>query len=106
MTLERLVEEIRARAEAELQQEHGRIAGERAKLQTDMERRVSQLREESDRVTQLDAARDRAQRVASAKLAARKLSYEARERQMTSSLAAARQMLVDYTETDEYPQLL
>jgi vacuolar-type H+-ATPase subunit E/Vma4 len=106
MTLERLVEEVRQRAEAELHKERERVDTEVKKLEGERDRRVAQIREESQRLTQLDAARDRAQKLAGAKLSGRKLAYEARERQMAASLAAARQMLSDLTSSPEYPSVL
>lgn len=106
MTLERLVEEIRSRAEAELGRERARIEAEKGKILAERDRRLTHLREESERLTQIDAARERAQKVASAKLAARKLSYEARERNMARALGSARTMLSEFTESDEYPLVL
>ncbi|MGI0131500.1 MAG: V-type ATP synthase subunit E [Thermoplasmata archaeon] len=103
MTLERLVEEIRARAEAELARERSRIEGAKGQLLADRDRRLARVREESERTAQLDAARERAQKLASAKLTARKLAYEARERQMGEALERARTLLAGYTATDEYP---
>ncbi|MCI4331277.1 MAG: V-type ATP synthase subunit E [Thermoplasmata archaeon] len=106
MPLERLVEEIRSRAELELERERSRIEGEKAKITQDRDRRIEELKAEGARLAEIESARDRAQRIAAAKLQARKLEYEARERQTAGSLQQARQLLADFTNTPEYPQVL
>ena len=106
MTLERLVEEIRSRAAADLARERERLEGETAKIRSERDRRLAQAREEAERTAQQDAARERAQKLASAKLAARKLSYEARERQMGEAISATRAMLSEFTKSDEYAPVL
>lgn len=106
MTLERLVEEIRTRAERELATQDSKLAAETTRITADRDRRVQQVREEADRLSQIDVARERAQKVAAAKLEARKLGYLAREKQSTAGLEAVRQMLAEFTGTSEYPKVL
>jgi V/A-type H+-transporting ATPase subunit E len=106
MPLERLVEEIRSRAEQELERERSRIEGEKSKIAADRDRRIAELRAEGSRLTEIESARDRAQRLAAAKLQARKLQYEAQERQVAATLGQARQLLADYTKSPEYAQVL
>jgi vacuolar-type H+-ATPase subunit E/Vma4 len=106
MSLDRLVEEIRLRAEAELAQETARQAAEVAGVAADRDRRTAQLRGELAKAAERDIARERAQRIAGAKLQARKLVYEAQEARMEASLAKTRDMLAAYTDSDEYPKVL
>jgi vacuolar-type H+-ATPase subunit E/Vma4 len=106
MTLERLVEEIRLRAERELEEERQRAATEEATIAKDRDRRVALLTEEGHRTAEAEAGRERAQKVASAKLQSRKLVYETRERKTAEMLGEVRQMLTDYTASPEYPAVL
>lgn len=106
MTLERLLEEIESRAQRELKEEEARQAAETRRLTEERDRRISELTTEGERGAQGEAARERAQRIASAKLAARRLEYEAREKQMTASLTEVRRMLSELTKGPEYPPLL
>ena len=106
MTLERLVEEIRARAEQDLAREQARIEQERAKIVHERDARVLSASSEAQRLAELEAARERAQRLAGAKLQARKLEYEARSRQMGDALSKTRQLLNEFTQSSEYPEVL
>src|SRR5208282_84343 len=83
MTLERLIAEIRARGERELAEESRKFTAEKTRLEA-----------------------DRALRVAGARMQSRKLEYEAQERAMNASLEAVRNLLRQFTESDEYPEVL
>lgn len=106
MSLERLVEEIRQRAQAELEEEARRADAEAAKLRGEHGRRAEAARAEAARLTKVDAARERAQRIASAKLQARKGEFEARERRMVAALGDAREALQAFAASPEYPEAL
>jgi vacuolar-type H+-ATPase subunit E/Vma4 len=106
MTLERLVEEIRLRAEEELRAEQAKLDEERRRIETDRDRRVEELRAESTRSADAEAQRIRVQTVAAARLAARKLAYEAKERRMADALDQSRQLLRSYTQDPEYKEVL
>jgi V/A-type H+-transporting ATPase subunit E len=106
MSIDRLVEEIRLRAEEELRTETDRQKAEETRIVTDRDRRVATANAEAKRRSELEVARERAQKLASAKLQARKLVYEAKERQMNDSIAGTRAILAEFTKSDEYPKLL
>lgn len=106
MSLERLVDEIRQQAETEIAAERTRLEAEQAKLVADRDRRINEIKTESARQTELEVGRERAQRLARAKLEARKLVFEARERRMGHLIGRARQLLADFTKSDDYPDLL
>ena len=106
MSLERLVEEIRLRAERELEEARLRTDGEESAIRAESDRRVRQLTDDGRRLAESEAARERAQKVASAKLQARKLVYEAREKKTGEMLDGVREALRDYTESSEYPLVL
>lgn len=106
MSLERLVEEIRLRAEEEIRGERARADSEGVQVQAERDRRIVAIREEAKRTTELEANRERTQRVASARLAARKLSYEAQERQMGDALEQSKAILKAYTQESEYGTVL
>lgn len=106
MSLERLVEEIRQKAEAEIAHERLRLDVERAAVAKERDERVSAIRAEAAHQADLDVSRERAQRIARAKLESRKKVFEARERRMARRLDATRRLLAEYTETDEYGVLL
>ncbi|HTT25781.1 MAG TPA: V-type ATP synthase subunit E family protein [Thermoplasmata archaeon] len=106
MSLENLVEEIRRRADDELRAEQARLAQETARITSDREARVAEIRSTAQHHAQLEATRERAQRIAAARLGARKLAYEAKERQMGDALAQSRALLKAYTADPEYPQAL
>ena len=103
MSLERLVEEIRQRAEAEIALERDRLTSERSRITGERDQRLEAIRTETTRLTELDIARERAQRLARAKLDARKQVFEARERRMGQLIRASRDLLAEFTESDEYP---
>jgi V/A-type H+/Na+-transporting ATPase subunit E len=106
MSLERLVDEIRLKAERELAQEHASADVQEQAILTDRDRRVAQVRDEGQRLADAEAKRERAQKVANAKLQARKLVYEARERRTNGQLAQVKELLAEVTESDEYPAVL
>lgn len=106
MSLERLVEEIRLRAERELQEEETKARTEEAAIAAHRDRRIQEVQAEGRKLTESEAARERAQRLAAAKLQSRKLVYEARERRTSQQLDTVRSVLSDYAESEEYPQVL
>ena len=106
MSLERLVEEIRTRAERELLEEEDRARTEEASIATQRDRRIQEVQAEGKRLAESEAARERAQRLAAAKLQARKMVYEARERRTSQQLESVRAALAGVTETDDYPLVL
>jgi vacuolar-type H+-ATPase subunit E/Vma4 len=106
MSLERLVDEIRIRAERELEEERARASTEESAIHEARDRKVAQLREDGRRVAEVDAARERALKVAAAKFQARKRVYEAQEGKTSEMLEQVRGLLSDYTNSPEYPQVL
>lgn len=106
MSLESLVEEIRRRGEADLAVVIANRDTELAKIASDRDRRLQEVRSESARATEAEAARERAQRLAAAKLQARKLLYEAREKRLTGAIAETRALLQEYTRSAQYPEVL
>lgn len=106
MSLERLVEEIRRRAERELLEEEERARAEEATIGSHKDRRIQEVQTEGKRLADAEAARERAQRLAAAKLQARKMVYEARERRTSQQLENVRAALTEFTESDDYPTVL
>jgi vacuolar-type H+-ATPase subunit E/Vma4 len=106
MTLERLIAEIRARGEHELAEETQRFEAEKTKIQTESAQRVAALQAEVRTRTEAEGRRERSQRVAGARMQSRKLEYEAQERAMNASLDAVRDLLRQFTKSDEYPEVL
>ena len=106
MSLERLVEEIRQRAEAEIASERERRDTEAARLRAEGARRVDAIRSDAQKQAELEIGRERAQRLARAKLEARKRVFEARERRMAHLLQSSRSLLTDFTGSEEYAPLL
>ena len=106
MSLERLVEEIRQRAERELADERARVEAEEREIAQAKDRRIHEIESEGRRVAEADAAREKAQTIAAAKLQARKLVYAAREKRTSERLGDIRTMLREYTESPEYPSVL
>ncbi|MCI4332176.1 MAG: hypothetical protein L3K01_00355 [Thermoplasmata archaeon] len=106
MSIDRLVEEIRLRAEEELRRETDRQQSEEARIVADRDRRTASSQAEAKRRAELEVARERAQKLASAKLQARKLVYEAQERQVNASLDGTRTILANFTKSDDYPKVL
>ena len=106
MSLESLVDEIRARGEADLRAIAERRAQEAATIASAKDRRIEELRSESTRSIELEAAQLKTQRLAAAKLAARKLLYAAREERLTQSLEGTRALLAEYTNEPEYASAL
>ncbi len=106
MSLESLIEEIRARAEVELRaaDEARRVAS--AKIEAERDRTVREIAESNARAGDIEAARERAQRLAAAKLKSRKMLYEARERRLEGAIGATRDLLRGFTDRPEYPNVL
>jgi V/A-type H+/Na+-transporting ATPase subunit E len=106
MTLEDLIEEIRRRGEADLE----KISAERSTAETtiaqERDRRLAELRAESDRTSAAEVARERTQRLAAAKLKARKMVYEAREARLARAIDETKSLLRDFTRSDAYPAVL
>ncbi|HKS59449.1 MAG TPA: V-type ATP synthase subunit E family protein [Thermoplasmata archaeon] len=106
MPLERLLEEIESRARQELDAfEHQRAEEIRQQL-SERDRRIQQIRSEGERGGRAEAARENAQRIASAKLAARRMLYEAQEKQFADAFSRVRQMLADFTKGPGYAPTL
>ncbi|HEY6238878.1 MAG TPA: V-type ATP synthase subunit E family protein, partial [Thermoplasmata archaeon] len=103
---ERLVEEIRLRAERELAEERTRTTAEETAIHEARDRKAAQLKSEGRRVAEIDGARERALTVAAAKFQARKKVYEAQETRTGEMLEQVRGLLADYTRSAEYPQVL
>ena len=106
MSLERLVDEIRHRTEAEIARERTRYDAEAAKLTAERDRRIAANHADAARQTDLEVARSRAQRLARAKLEARQKVFEAREARMGRFLTDVRGVLADYAKSDDYPALM
>ncbi len=106
MSLDRLVEEIRQRGASDLAKIQADAEAERARLVADRDRRLAEIREQSERMTAADIARERAQRIAAAHLLARKATYEARERRLQQSLGEVRELLRSSAADPTYPKLL
>jgi vacuolar-type H+-ATPase subunit E/Vma4 len=106
MTLDGLIEEIRARSEAELAATAAAQQAEVARIVADRDRRIQEIREQAGRAAAADAARERGQRIAAAKLQARKLLYEARERRLEQALRDTRALLADFAQRPEYAAVL
>jgi vacuolar-type H+-ATPase subunit E/Vma4 len=106
MSLESLVDEIRQRAEAELQATIDWQKAESARTIADRDRRVAEIHAAAQHATEIEAARERSQRIAGAKLQARKQLYEAREQRLEEGLRETRELLADYTTSAAYPAVL
>jgi vacuolar-type H+-ATPase subunit E/Vma4 len=106
MSLESLIDEIRARAEAELKAADDARRAATAKIEADRDRAVREIAETSARAGDAEAVRERAQRIAAAKLKSRKLLYEARERRLEQALRETRDLLAEYTDRPEYAGVL
>ncbi len=106
MSLDSLIGEIRARAEAELgaADEARRVAT--ARIETERDRAIAEILATGARAAEVEAARERAQRIAAAKLKSRKMLYEARERRLEGALHETRELLAEYTDRPEYPAVL
>lgn len=106
MSLERLIEEIRARGEAELHETQARFTTEAAQVEAEGARRVQELGAEAERLGEIEANRQRTQRVAAAKLQARHRLMEAREARLENAMVETRELLRGYTSSPEYPRVL
>jgi vacuolar-type H+-ATPase subunit E/Vma4 len=106
MTLDRLLEEIRARSAADLQAETQRATEERARISGDRDRRVAELTASIQARAQVEANRERVQRVATAKLEGRKRLFEAREELIEARLTDVRSALAQFTQSPQYAATL
>ncbi|MGD0718085.1 MAG: V-type ATP synthase subunit E family protein [Thermoplasmata archaeon] len=106
MSLERLVGEIRARAQLEIATADAQQRTESARIAAERDRRLETIRSEAERTTQAETSRERAQRLAAAKLKARQSLYEAREARLTHAIQETRTLLSGYTNSPEYPKVL
>jgi vacuolar-type H+-ATPase subunit E/Vma4 len=106
MSLESLVDEIRAHGESELKAIADRRGTDLRAIASDREARVAQVRSDTSRATDAEVARNRAQRMAAAHLAARRLLYEAREERLAQGFAAVRGLLADLTGEPGYVEVL
>ena len=106
MSLDTLVEEIRAKGETDLKTLLQAQVAEARKIAEDRDRRIAEIREQSGKATDAEIARERAQRIAAAKLKARKMLYEARERRLEEALGETRTLLVEFTASPDYPAVL
>lgn len=106
MSLESLVDEIRAHGEAELKAIAEARQRTEASIAQARDQKIAQLRADGTRGAELEASRLQAQRVAAAKLAARKELYTAREQRLARSLEETRELLAAFTEEAEYANVL
>jgi vacuolar-type H+-ATPase subunit E/Vma4 len=106
MSLDRLIEEIRSRGEADLAAAERRAEEEKARIAKDRDARTEEIRSRLARQGETEARRLRAQKIAGARMQARKLEYEAQERALAGSLEAVRGLLQEYTRSGEYPEAL
>jgi vacuolar-type H+-ATPase subunit E/Vma4 len=106
MSLDSLIEEIRARAEAELKAADEARRAAVAKIEADRDRQIREISETGERATETEVVRERAQRIAAAKLQSRKMLYEARERRLEGALRETRELLSEYTGRPEYAGVL
>ncbi len=106
MSLESLVEEIRRQGEADVRAAQAEEAAATARIGKERDARLAEVESEGAKATAAEASRARSQRVAAAKLEARKKLYEAREQRLERSIEATRRLLVDFTETAQYPAVL
>jgi vacuolar-type H+-ATPase subunit E/Vma4 len=106
MSLDSLIEEIQRRSQVELGDLLAKASAEEARIATERDRRIQEIRTEQERGTQLDVARDRAQRIAAAKLAARKKVYGAQEERLHRLIEGAQGVLREFTGSEEYTDTL
>jgi len=106
MSLESLVDEIRARGETELKTVAAQREAELAEIAAERDARVTAVRADAAKATEAEVARYRAQRVAAAHLAARRLLYEAREERLARGFEETRKLLSDITDDVEYAAVL
>ncbi|MGI0054473.1 MAG: V-type ATP synthase subunit E [Thermoplasmata archaeon] len=106
MSLDRLVEEIRARGAAEQSKILAKTQAELAQIAEERDRRVVELTTVTERTAAIEATREKTQRVAAAKLRSRQRLYEAREARLKQSLGETRELLARFVQSPEYPQVL
>jgi V/A-type H+-transporting ATPase subunit E len=106
MSLDRLLEEIRARSARDLDEESQRTGAKRLRIVADRDRRIAELTESIGSRAQAEATRERVQRLAAAKLEARKKLFEAREELIEARLGEVQQALSRFTQSADYPKVL
>jgi vacuolar-type H+-ATPase subunit E/Vma4 len=106
MGLDKLLDEIRQRGEAQLDEVAKATAAARTAITEDRDRRVAAIAQEIGRLADREAERERSQRLAGAKVRAHKLVYEAKEKRATAALERTRTELAAFTKTPEYAPLL
>ncbi len=106
MSLERLVDGIRARAQLEIATADAERRAESERIAAERDRRLEAIRSEAERATQAETSRERAQRLAAAKLKARQSLYEAREARLIDAIGETRKLLSEYTKSPAYPKVL
>jgi vacuolar-type H+-ATPase subunit E/Vma4 len=106
MSLDRLIEEIRTRAEADLSTTRQKGESEKARIAKERDEKAARIRAQLAQQGESEARRLKAQRIAGARMQARKLEYEARERALGASLGGVRSLLQEFTRSDEYPKVL
>jgi V/A-type H+-transporting ATPase subunit E len=106
MSLDRLIEEIRSRAEVELATARTQAEADKARIVKERDERSEKIQTQLAQQGETEAKRLRTQRIAGARMQARKLEYEAQERALSSSLNGVKTLLADFTKSDEYPKVL
>ncbi len=106
MTLERLVEEIRARAESEIAAVQKAAEAEAQAIEAERARRLDALRRELRQATDQEIARERTQRISAARLEARQRLDAAREARLERGIAETRRLLAEFTASPRYAATL
>jgi V/A-type H+/Na+-transporting ATPase subunit E len=106
MSLDRLLDEIRAQGAQELAAAEEKSSSEKLRIVNDRDHRVKQLRADLESQGANEARRQHGQKIAGARMQARKLEYEAREAALERSLGSVQDMLKEYTRSNEYPDVL
>jgi vacuolar-type H+-ATPase subunit E/Vma4 len=106
MSLDRLIEEIRTRADADLASARAKGEAEKARIAKERDEKSDRLRSQVTLQGENEARRLKAQRIAGARMQARKLEYEAQEKALGASLVGVRSLLQEFTRSEEYPKVL
>ncbi|HEV2317941.1 MAG TPA: V-type ATP synthase subunit E family protein [Thermoplasmata archaeon] len=106
MSLERLLAEIQERGERDLAEATAKFEADKGRILADRDDRIGSTRMRLAQQAEAEARREKTQRIAGARMQARKLEYEAQERALESSLGAVRDLLREFTNSDEYDQVL
>ncbi len=106
MSLDRLVEEVRARSRAEVKAEKARTLEASRQVVAERDAELRRLAEEAASAVAAEAGRIRSAEVAKARGEGRKLVFEARKRTADRAIADARERLEAYTGSKEYADLL